>query len=139
MGAPVFPDLETPPNMQSYFALSALIASAFGAPQHVGVGHGVVHGHVDYHDPIPYSFKYGVSDAHSGANFGHEESEDGGGSRVGTYSVHLPDGRVQHVNYHANDAEGYVAEVVYDGTAHFPEVVGHHGHHGGAGHPAVIG
>merc|ERR1712105_523699 len=80
-------------------------------------------------DPIPYSFKYGVSDAHSGAELGHEESEDGGGSRVGTYSVHLPDGRVQHVNYHANYAEGYVAEVVYEGTAHFPEVVAHHGHH----------
>ena len=31
-----------------------------------------------------FSFKYGVSDALSGANFGHEESEDGGGSRVGS-------------------------------------------------------
>ena len=31
-----------------------------------------------------FSFKYGVSDAHSGANFGHEESEDGAGSRVCT-------------------------------------------------------
>ena len=30
-----------------------------------------------------FSFKYGVSDGHSGAQFGHEESEDGGGSRVG--------------------------------------------------------
>ena len=28
------------------------------------------------------SFKYGVSDALSGAEFGHEESEDGAGSRV---------------------------------------------------------
>ena len=31
---------------------------------------------------IGRSFKYGVSDALSGAEFGHEESEDGAGSRV---------------------------------------------------------
>merc|ERR1711928_168915 len=139
MGSFFFSEIHTQQNMQAYFAIFAMTASALGAPQHIGAGHGIAHGHADFNDPIPYSFKYGVSDALSGAEFGHEESEDGAGSRVGTYSLHLPDGRVQHVNYHANDAEGYVAEVVYDGTAHFPEVVGHHGHHGGAGHPAVIG
>merc|ERR1711922_122639 len=41
----------------------------------------------------------------------------------GHYSVNLPDGRIQHVNYRANDAEGYVAEVTYDGQAVFPDVV----------------
>merc|ERR1711887_263835 len=32
-------------------------------------------------------------------------------------------GRIQHVNYRANDAEGYIAEVTYDGQAVFPDVV----------------
>merc|ERR1712138_113854 len=45
----------------------------------------------------------------------------------GTYSVNLPDGRIQHVNYHADDITGYVAEVVYDGTAAYPEVAVGHG------------
>ena len=95
-----------------------------------GLGHGVAHGVVgDYHNPIPYQFQYGVSDALSGAEFGHQEAEDGHGSRQvgssvrclkpglltwlpqGSYTVHLPDSRVQHVTYTANDAEGYVAEV----------------------------
>merc|ERR1712080_355334 len=38
-------------------------------------------------------------------------------------TVALPDGRVQHVAYHANDIDGYVAEVTYDGTAVYPEAV----------------
>merc|ERR1712055_642034 len=48
----------------------------------------------------------------------------GGGNRQGSYSVNLPDGRIQHVNYHTNDLDGYVAEVIYDGTPAYPDVVG---------------
>ena len=35
--------------------------------------------------------------------------------RQGYYSVHLPDGRIQHVNYHTDDLTGYSAEVTYTG------------------------
>merc|ERR1712106_557492 len=35
----------------------------------------------------------------------------------------LPDGRTQHVSYTANDIEGYVATVTYDGQAVYPEAV----------------
>ena len=49
-----------------------------------------------------------------------------------------PDGRVQHVNYHTNDLEGYIAEVIYDGTAAFPDVIGHGISHGVA-HPVAHG
>merc|ERR550539_1701191 len=47
----------------------------------------------------------------------------GTGVVEGSYSVNLPDGRIQTVNYHANDIDGYVAEVSYSGTAAYPEAV----------------
>jgi len=92
------------------------------------VGHGVVghavHGAEIYPDEItPYTYQYNVADDYSGSNFQATESDDGASNRQGSYSVSLPDGRVQHVNYHTSDIEGYVAEVLYDGTAAYPDVV----------------
>merc|ERR1712058_59968 len=120
----------------------------------VGVGHGVVghgvgvvgHGGAPgtglniYPDEVsPYTYQYNVADDYSGSNFQAQETDDGTAARQGSYSVALPDGRIQHVNYHANDAEGYVAEVVYDGTAAFPEVAVGHGVVGhGVGHVAPV-
>merc|ERR1711971_1509653 len=94
-----------------------------------GVGHGVV-GHAVAH-PIahavaeiyPYTYQYAVADDYSGSRFDASETDDGTAARQGHYSVNLPDGRIQHVNYHANDIDGYVAEVTYDGQAVFPDVV----------------
>ena len=40
----------------------------------------------------------------------------------GSYTVQLPDGRVQTVTYTADDYTGYVADVKYEGQAVFPEV-----------------
>ena len=39
----------------------------------------------------------------------------------GQYFVSLPDGRIQTVTYNA-DANGYVADVKYEGEAHYPEL-----------------
>merc|ERR1711874_25446 len=113
-----------------------------------GIGHGIV-GHAVAHpiahaiaevypDEIsPYQYQYAVADDYSGSRFDAAETVDGTAAREGHYSVNLPDGRIQHVNYRANDAEGYVAEVTYDGTAAFPTAVVGVGH--GIAHGGVVG
>merc|ERR1739842_270960 len=74
-----------------------------------------------YPDEVsPYTYQYAVADDYSNSNFNAAESDDGTGKREGSYSVALPGGRIQHVNYHVNDYDGYVAEVTYDGQAQYP-------------------
>ena len=70
--------------------------------------------------PAVYNFGYGVQDDYAGLNFGHTEGRDGYKTQ-GTYYVNLPDGRLQTVNYHADEA-GYVADVQYSGSAVVPIV-----------------
>merc|ERR1711990_974451 len=71
---------------------------------------------------IPYSYEYTVSDPETNNNFNAVESDDGTWVRSGSYSVSLPDSRIQHVVY-TTDADGYVATVTYEGTAVFPDLV----------------
>ena len=66
-----------------------------------------------------YSYTYGVKDDYAGLNFGHNEDRDGYKTQ-GSYYVNLPDGRLQTVNYHADDSTGYVADVQYSGNAVVP-------------------
>jgi hypothetical protein len=121
---------------------------------HAPVVHHAVGGYAqpDLAEISPYSYTYAVADDYSGAAFNQAESNDGTGVVEGSYSVNLPDGRVQHVNYHANDYDGYVADVTYDGVAAYantvahPAVVGHSlghgvalGHGVGLGHGVVAG
>merc|ERR1712236_29806 len=80
----------------------------------------------DLAEPSPYSYNYAVADDYSGAAFNQAESNDGTGVVEGSYSVNLPDGRIQHVNYHANDYDGYVADVTYDGAASYANTVAAH-------------
>merc|ERR1712126_131618 len=70
---------------------------------------------------IPFTYDYSVSDDATGSNYNVAVSDGGTGVREGSYSVALPDGRIQHVTYTANDVDGYVASVTYDGTASYPE------------------
>merc|ERR1739845_13766 len=91
----------------------------------------VVHAAPAYHAPAevyadevsPYTYTYAVSDDYSKANFQAEETSDGASNVQGSYSVALPDGRIQHVNYKADGYNGYVADVTYEGTAQYPEYV----------------
>jgi len=92
----------------------------------------VAHAAPAYHAPVkagyvaddlaevsPYSYTYAVADDYSGAAFQQAENNDGTGVVEGSYSVNLPDGRIQHVTYHANDYDGYVADVTYEGEPHY--------------------
>merc|ERR1712223_1208525 len=82
-----------------------------------------VHAVGDLAEVSPYTYNYGVADDYSKAAFSQTESNDGTGVVEGSYSVNLPDGRVQTVTYHANDVDGYVAEVSYAGEAQYPDAV----------------
>merc|ERR1711935_64332 len=79
--------------------------------------HAVGYAAPDLAEVSPYTYTYGVADEYSGAAFSQSESNDGTGVVEGSYQVNLPDGRIQTVNYHANDYDGYVAEVSYSGAA----------------------
>merc|ERR1711981_993498 len=70
--------------------------------------------------PEPYSFTYGVSDDYSKANFNAAESGDANGVVGGSYTVSLPDSRIQTVTYTADHANGFVADVSYSGEAVYP-------------------
>ncbi|XP_066979042.1 cuticle protein 18.6-like [Macrobrachium rosenbergii] len=74
-------------------------------------------------DPIPYNYAYGVKDDYAGTDFGHNEDSDGK-SVKGSYTVQLPDGRKQTVNYVADHYNGYQAEVSYYGEAQYPHEYG---------------
>nr|XP_053648620.1 larval cuticle protein A2B-like [Cherax quadricarinatus] len=68
---------------------------------------------------VKYDFGYAVRDDFDN-DFGHQESRNGDDTK-GSYSVHLPDGRLQTVTYYVDGDSGYVAEVTYQGEARYPE------------------
>merc|ERR1712215_175718 len=104
-------------NMQTILSL-ALVATATAAPQYAAKPVG--YANPDLAEPSPYTYQYAVSDDYSKANFQQSESNDGNGVVQGSYSVNLPDGRIQTVTYHANDYDGNIAEVTYSGEALYP-------------------
>ena len=67
----------------------------------------------------PYQFSYAVND--DDTVFSQSEQGDEDGDVTGEYSVNLPDGRVQTVQYFADNEDGYTAEVSYEGEAQYPE------------------
>merc|ERR1712106_361142 len=80
-----------------------------------------------YHEPAyketpePYTYTYRVADDYSKANFNAAETSDANGVVSGSYTVALPDGRIQKVSYTADHVNGYVADVTYDGVPVYPE------------------
>merc|ERR1711881_565866 len=105
-------------NMQAILSL-ALVAAATAAPQYAAKPV-VAHSAPDLAEPSPYDYSYAVADDYSNANFQQSESNDGTGAVSGSYSVNLPDGRIQTVTYNANDITGNVAELTYSGEAQYP-------------------
>ena len=107
-------------NFQAFTTL-ALVAVASAAPQYAPVVHAVAgYAAPDLAEPSPYTYTYAVADDYSKSNFQQSESNDGTGAVTGSYSVNLPDGRIQTVTYNANDLTGNVATVEYTGEAVYP-------------------
>merc|ERR1712165_366857 len=79
--------------------------------------------------PQPYAYEYGVADDYSKANFKKTETQDANGVVAGSFTIALPDGRIQTTTYHADHVNGFVAEVTYEGTPVYPpEPKGGYGH-----------
>merc|ERR1712106_133353 len=115
------PVFETAPVIMQAFTTLALVAAAsqyHPAPLvHAVAGYPAP----DLAEPSPYTYQYAVADDYSGAAFSQGESNDGTGAVSGSYSVNLPDGRIQTVTYNANDLTGNIATVEYSGVAAYPE------------------
>ena len=94
-------------------------------------GGGGGHGHGQGYDerPDPFHFQYGVHDDKYYTDFSEVRSGDEAGNIKGEYTVALPDGRIQHVIYHADgNYGGTIMEVKYDGEAKHPDHHAHGGH-----------
>merc|ERR1712117_509598 len=81
--------------------------------------------------PKPYAYEYGVADDYSKANFKKSETQDANGVVSGSFTIALPDGRIQTTTYTADHVNGFVAEVSYSGEPVYPPEPA-----GGYGHPA---
>merc|ERR1712226_1730925 len=73
------------------------------------------------------------ADDYSGANFAQTEQRDGY-STSGSYTVNLPDGRVQTVTY-TDNGDGVIQDVSYTGTPQYGPTVGVAAHP--VAHPVV--
>merc|ERR1712018_670051 len=117
-------DKHTTMAQKVIFTAAALLAVAIAAP--AGPPAPYHPAPAAYHEPIlppVYNYEYGVNDPHYGPVFSQKESRDNYDT-AGEYRVNLPDGRVQIVSYTAN-ADGYVADVRYEGDAIYPEYKPH--------------
>merc|ERR1712223_214094 len=105
--------VQTSANMMKLISTLALVAAASAqyAPAPVAVVKEV---------PQPYAYEYGVADDYSKANFRKTETQDAAGNVGGSFTIALPDGRIQTTTYTADHTNGFVAEVTYSGEAVYP-------------------
>merc|ERR1711970_768419 len=134
MGLTQSASLDQQLNMQVILAAS-LLTLAGGAPA------GPLVAAPDLYEPPVYAYQYGVNDDYSGANFQQSENRDGY-ITSGSYTVALPDGRVQTVKY-TDNGDGVIQDVTYEGVPQYgpavvkTAVVAHPVAHTIA-HPAVV-
>merc|ERR1711892_1027413 len=126
---------------------AALLSVAAGAPAvQLIAAHpaGYAAAAPDLAEPPVYNYQYGVSDDYSGASFQQSETRDGYATS-GSFTVALPDGRIQTVKY-TDNGDGIIQDVTYEGVPQYgPAVVAHApvAHHAVVAHPvahhAVLG
>ncbi|XP_045617843.1 cuticle protein 8 [Procambarus clarkii] len=71
-------------------------------------------------EPPKYGYDWTVQDAESGNSFGQQEARDLDNTK-GSYTVQLPDGRLQTVTYYVDGDSGFIADVQYQGEARYPD------------------
>merc|ERR1712212_881293 len=105
--------VQTSAKMMKLISTLALVAAASAqyAPAPVIVAKEI---------PQPYAYEYGVADDYSKANFRKTETQDAAGNVGGSFTIALPDGRIQTTTYTADHTNGFVAEVTYSGEAVYP-------------------
>eukprot|EP00091_Calanus_sinicus_P012325 TRINITY_DN27862_c0_g1_i1.p2 TRINITY_DN27862_c0_g1~~TRINITY_DN27862_c0_g1_i1.p2 ORF type:complete len:129 (+),score=25.51 TRINITY_DN27862_c0_g1_i1:149-535(+) len=116
--------------------MKCLIILSLVATSILSLVHGQESGYKDNYEPSPYHYEYKVQDDKQYLDFGAAEEGDGKGDVQGQYHVKLPDGRLQHVSYHVDDYNGYIADVSYDGHAEHPSYHGTQNH--GANHDTTM-
>ncbi|KAK3912923.1 Adult-specific cuticular protein ACP-20 [Frankliniella fusca] len=79
---------------------------------------------LDYHAHPKYSYKYGVSDHHTGDIKSAHETRDGDVVK-GQYSLVEADGTIRTVDYTADDHNGFNAVVSKSGHAVHAPILGH--------------
>merc|ERR1712128_420037 len=104
---------------------AALLSVAAGAPAaQLIAAHPAGYAAQDLAEPPVYNFQYGVNDDYSGNNFQQTEQRDGYATS-GSYTVALPDGRIQTVKY-TDNGDGIIQDVTYEGVPQYgPAVVAH--------------
>merc|ERR1712106_990168 len=120
-------------KMYKFLALSAVVAlanaasvPAYGAPAYAPAPYKTP---VEKLAPQPFAYEYGVADDYSKVSFKKAETQDAEGKVAGSFTIALPDGRIQTTTYTADHYNGFIAEVTYEGTAQYPaEPVGGYGH-----------
>merc|ERR1712117_464480 len=120
--------------MGKAFIAAALLGVTAALPAGVLVAAPHAAGYVadDLAEPPVYAYNYGVADDYSGAAFSQTEQRDGYATS-GSYTVNLPDGRVQTVTY-SDNGDGIVQDVSYSGEPSYGPGVGVVAHAG----PAVV-
>merc|ERR1711962_1195096 len=83
-------------------AYHAPVVVAKPAPAYHAPVHAPAYKEPAYDEPAVYAYNYAVADDYSGTNFQAGENRDGYAT-TGSYSVALPDGRQQTVNYKVDD------------------------------------
>merc|ERR1711936_1533759 len=107
-----------PDKMFKIIVASALVATAFAAgPPAYGAPAPYA---PEKLPPQPYAYEYGVADDYSKANFRKTETQGAAGNVGGSFTIALPDGRIQTTTYTADHTNGFVAEVTYSGEAVYP-------------------
>merc|ERR1711911_469032 len=123
-----------PKHKMKAFICAALLGVAAALPAGVVVAAPAGYAAGDLSEPPVYAYNYGVADDYSGAAFSQTEQRDGYATS-GSYTVNLPDGRVQTVTY-SDNGDGIVQDVSYSGEPSYGPSVGvvAHAAHG----PAVV-